>query len=153
MRTSMPPRILLVDGDRDRAYHTTLGQRLRCTFRSERLEVEHADCVSAGLILAGSRHYDALIVDWSIPGSKGFTFIKQLRIAQPEVAIVVMGDHEVQDYEEHAIRLKLTALLLKPTRFSELCTVLAEILANALDVSAGVITGGAGGRSGNAKPS
>ena len=40
---------------------------------------------------AASRHLDLVILDWELPKTGGYTALKSLRAAQPDVAIIVLN--------------------------------------------------------------
>ncbi len=120
------PHILLIDDDRDCL--TALSNRLRFAFRKQSLVVDIADSAVSGLIASHATHYDTLIVDVLMPGTNGLKFVEQLRRTQPDVPVIMMSGWDVKSCEEQADRLGLVACLPKPIEFSQLCTLVNDVL-------------------------
>ena len=118
--------LLLVDDDP--ACLVALAERLRFALRKQQLKVDAVDSAAEALILAHTRHYDALLVDLIMPGVIGFKFIEQLAHIQPSVPIIIMSGFDVERCEEEVRRLGLTAFLPKPIDFSQLHRGLVAVL-------------------------
>ncbi|HUG33316.1 MAG TPA: response regulator, partial [Anaerolineales bacterium] len=59
-------------------------------------------------------HYDLLLVDIRMPEVDGFDVISRARLAQPEIAVLVMTGFGTVETAIHALRQGVDGLLLKP---------------------------------------
>ena len=114
-------RVLVVDdGEVTRAY---VGQTLR------RVGAE-ADCVANGAdavkkVVAAQRAgrgYDAVILDWKMPGMDGLQTARQLRREAPgDLPILIMSAYDWEQIAEQAHAAGVTGFLQKPVFCSTLC--------------------------------
>lgn len=54
-------------------------------------EIFEAGDGEAALRCAAKKHLDLVILDWNLPKTGGYTALKALRAAQPEVVIIVLN--------------------------------------------------------------
>ena len=107
-------KLLLIEDDAPTAAYIVRG------FEEHGHTVDHAKTGRDGLFLAGSEHYDVLIVDRMLPGMDGLSIVKMLRsteINAPVIFLTTMGG-----IEDRVIGLESGAddYLVKPFAFSEL---------------------------------
>ena len=65
--------------------------RLLLRQESDSSEIYEAGDGEAMMRCAAKRHLDLVIMDWNLPKTGGYTALKALRAAQPDVAIIVLN--------------------------------------------------------------
>lgn len=65
--------------------------RLLLRQESDTSEIYEAGDGEAMMRCAAKRHLDLVILDWNLPKTGGYTALKALRAAQPDVAIIVLN--------------------------------------------------------------
>lgn len=78
---------------------------------------------------------DVAIVDVSLPGMNGIEFIKHLKIAKPEIKILVVSRHDEELYAERAIRSGANGYIMKQEAGEVLINGVKKILAGGIFVS------------------
>jgi len=96
IRARLPQRVLIVDDSSTvRAVVRKVLQASRC-----KLEAEEAADGSAAIELAKKKRFDIVFLDCQMPGIDGFATLSQLRVAHPEMKVVMMTgtrDHRIED--------------------------------------------------------
>jgi DNA-binding response OmpR family regulator len=119
--TSVAPRVLLVDDDRELA--ETVGEYLR----EEGFAVDHAASAREALKLRTQGAYDILILDVMMPGESGLELLKRLRRETDTPVLMLTARAEELD---RVLGLELGAddYLTKPFHLRELSARLRAIL-------------------------
>jgi len=91
---------------------------------------------------------DMVLTDMTMPGRSGLEFIKDLRAAYPDVAILVVSMHDEAIFAERALRAGARGYIMKEAGGENLLTAIRQVLggqiylsprmsANALDIFSG----------------
>jgi len=92
---------------------------VRLALEAEGCQVFEADTVQRGLIEAGTRHPDAVVLDLGLPDGDGFDFIRELR-AWSEIPIIVLSARTAEADKVQALDLGADDYLTKPFGAAEL---------------------------------
>jgi two-component system KDP operon response regulator KdpE len=111
---SAPPPVVIVVEDEAQIRHF-----VRISLEAEGCQVYDADTVQRGLIEAGTRHPDLVILDLGLPDRDGVEFIRDLR-AWSEVPIVVLSARTAEAGKIAALDAGADDYLTKPFGAGEL---------------------------------
>lgn len=75
---------------------------------------EAADATSALAILHAGASPDVVLLDYRLPGARGFDLLSSIRTLSPSSAIVVMSADQAPDTEAQAFELGAYAVMQKP---------------------------------------
>jgi DNA-binding NarL/FixJ family response regulator len=93
---------------------------------------------------------DLVLTDLTMPGRSGLEFIKDLRAAEPELAILVISMHDEVVYAERALRAGARGYIMKEAGGENLLAALRQVLRGqvylSLRMSARILEGLAGAR-------
>ncbi len=106
-----PVRILIADD------HLIIRQGLRLILETEKdfeLVAEAADGAEA-LSLSAELHPDVVLMDLRMPGMDGLTAIERLRVAQPDVAVVILTTFNEDELMLRGLQAGARGYLLKDT--------------------------------------
>jgi DNA-binding NarL/FixJ family response regulator len=92
---------------------TRLGFAALLRQMDERFVVHEADCPGAALDIARSVAPRMALMDLFLAGSLGFDLIKRLRLAAPDMAILVVSAHDERLYAERAIKAGARGYVMK----------------------------------------
>jgi two-component system KDP operon response regulator KdpE len=124
------PRLLIIEDE------AQLRRFVRVSLESEGLEVFEADGVKRGLIEAGTRRPDLLVLDLGLPDGDGVDFIRELR-GWSDVPIIVLSARTAEHDKVAALDAGADDFLVKPFGTSELLArVRAQLRRRAQPVSA-----------------
>lgn len=79
------------------------------------------------LTLLSQRHWDALVLDLSMPGRDGIDLIRQIRNDYPKVPILVLTMHGEQQYVARAIKAGAAGYLTKDSAAEELVQAVRKV--------------------------
>jgi two-component system invasion response regulator UvrY len=118
-------KLLVVDD------HTVVRQGIRQIF-AETSDIEvGADATNAGEALEQARAggWDAILLDLSLPGTDGLELLKQLRLDQPGVPILVLSMHPEDQFALRAIRAGASGYVTKNAAPDELVSAIRKVVA------------------------
>src|SRR5688500_2341944 len=78
---------------------------------------------------------DLVLTDLTMPGRSGLEFIKDLRAAEPAIAILVISMHDEAVYAERALRAGARGYIMKGAGGESLLTALRQVLRGEVYVS------------------
>jgi len=104
----MPEHILLVDDDED--LMEIVAERLK----NRGMHVDTVGSADEALHRMEKKHYDAIILDFLMPGMDGFENIRALKKQQPDIRIILVTGQMMADNGREAIRMGADAVLEKP---------------------------------------
>ncbi|HEY5209521.1 MAG TPA: winged helix-turn-helix domain-containing protein [Stellaceae bacterium] len=107
-------KLLVIEDDREAASYLVKG------LTESGYVVDHAAEGKAGLFLAISGRYDALIVDRMLPGMDGLSLIAALRAAEITVPTLILSALGAVDDRVKGLRAGGDDYLVKPFAFAEL---------------------------------
>jgi two-component system invasion response regulator UvrY len=109
-------RVLIADD------HPTIRQGLRRILEAESdmKGVDEAQTTQEALDLAGKTHYDVLLLDIDMPGRSGLDALKELRVHQPKLPVLVLSSHSEQQYAAQVLKAGAVGYLMKENAPDEL---------------------------------
>ena len=107
-------RILIAEGE------VALGLFLERQFRNENYAVDLANQASEAKTLAREQHYDAAILDLSLPNPESLEFLRCVRAAQEQLPILILTSRGKAEERVQVFDLGADDLMFKPFVFSEL---------------------------------
>lgn len=82
--------------------------------------VDAADNGRDGLFLATTETYDALVIDWMLPGTSGISILNALRASDDNVPVLMLSARSEVDDRVRGLRSGADDYLVKPFAFEEL---------------------------------
>jgi two-component system OmpR family response regulator len=102
--------------------------------------VDEADNGRDGLFLATSESYDALILDWMLPGPDGISILAALRASDNHVPALMLSARSDVDDRVRGLRSGADDYLIKPFAFEELLARLEVLVARRGQGATGEVT-------------
>jgi two-component system invasion response regulator UvrY len=109
-------RVLIADD------HPTIRQGLRRILEAE-ADIKGADearNTQEALDLTSKKKYDVLLLDIDMPGRSGLDALKELRVHQPKLPVLVLSSHSEQQYAAQVLKAGAAGYLMKETAPEEL---------------------------------
>ncbi|MGH9329138.1 MAG: response regulator [Vicinamibacterales bacterium] len=124
-------KLLVVDD------HPVVRQGIRQMLADAVDIVVEDDAVNGAEALTKGRrnHWNAILLDLSMPGSDGLEILKQLRSERPEMPILVLSMHPEDQFALRAIRAGASGYLTKDSAPQELVTAIRKVVAGGHYVS------------------
>jgi DNA-binding response OmpR family regulator len=104
----MPDHVLLVDDDED--LMEIVSERLK----NRGMDVDTVGNAEEALLWIAEKRYDAIILDFLMPGMDGFETIRIIRKQQPDIRIILVTGQMLADDGRKAIRMGADVVLEKP---------------------------------------
>ena len=104
----MPEHVLLVDDDED--LMEIVSERLKI----RGMNVDTVGNIEEALLWLANQRYDAIILDFMMPGMDGFESIRTIRKRQPGIRIILVTGQMMADGGLSAIRMGADVVLEKP---------------------------------------
>ena len=120
----MPDHVLLVDDDED--LMEIVAERLK----NRGMHVDTVGSVHEALHWMEKTHYDAIILDFLMPGMDGFENIRAFKKQQPDIRIILVTGQMLADNGREAIRMGADAVLEKPADLEVLTKSIRPIGSN-----------------------
>jgi two-component system, OmpR family, KDP operon response regulator KdpE len=111
--SELRPRVIIVEDE------ATIRRFVRLTLEAEGYEVFEADSVARGLIEAGTRRPDLVVLDLGLPDRDGVEFIAELR-AWSAIPIIVLSARTEESEKVRALDSGADDYLTKPFSAAEL---------------------------------
>lgn len=80
------------------------------------------------LDLLKSAEFDLMITDYEMPGINGLELVKAARMAQPEIKIIVLSQHDDPSVVKELLRTGVLGYLLKNTTYKNLNEALHKVV-------------------------
>jgi PAS domain S-box-containing protein len=117
VQPARPVRVLLVEDDTN--YRLGLHAGLHA------FNITVIAAASAEEALKLDEHFDAYLVDLTLPGMNGYDYVGRLKSAQPEAKVILLTGSDPVKVEARAKALKVNLVLFKPVTFRELAQAIA----------------------------
>jgi len=104
----MPDKVLLVDDDED--LMEIVSERLK----NRGMDVDTVGDAEEALFCMANKHYDAIILDFLMPGMDGFETIHAIRKQQSDIRILLVTGQMLADDGRKAIQMGADVVLEKP---------------------------------------
>lgn len=107
---------------------------------------EHGDIVVAGEAANGhetltkirDEHWDALVLDMTMPGRSGIELIKQIKQMVPKLPVLILSMHKEDVYAVRALKAGAAGYLCKDNAEDQLATALRKVAGGGLYITAAV---------------
>ena len=119
-------RALLIDDEKE--FVDTLAERLR----ARGLEVEVAYNGPDGIAKARGARFDAVVLDFAMPGMDGIATLKELLKLNPDLQVMLLTGHATIKTAVEATRLGAVDVLEKPTDINTVMEKIREARARRL---------------------
>ena len=119
-------RALLIDDEKE--FVDTLAERLR----ARGLEVEVAYNGPDGIAKARAARFDAVVLDFAMPGMDGIATLKELLKLNPDLQVMLLTGHATIKTAVEATRLGAVDVLEKPTDINTVMEKIREARARRL---------------------
>lgn len=113
-------RVLLVDDEE--LFLTALAQRMA----KRGYDVATAENGNVALAMAAAHQYDVIVLDLAMPGIDGIETLKKLRVADPDLQIILLTGHATVSAGVEAMKLGAMDFLEKPADFKDLLAKIEE---------------------------
>ena len=120
---SIGSRLLIVDDDED------FGDSLAEALEMHGHEVDIATSGEDGIAAAGRTHYDAILMDVTLPGLNGIDSLLAIQETDPETRCFLMTGYSADHLAARAAEAGAVEVLIKPLDPGELARRLAAIRA------------------------
>jgi len=104
----MPDHVLLLDDDED--LMEIVSERLK----NRGMDVDTVGDIDKALLWMANKHYDAIILDFLMPGMDGFESIQTIKKQQPDIRILLVTGQMLADDGLKAIQMGADVVLEKP---------------------------------------
>lgn len=105
-----------------------LASFLQQSFQSQHYEVDLCTANSEAVQTSLAASYDAILLDLLLPGSADLALLKEVRLANPDAAIMVLSASDRVEDRVSALDLGADEYLAKPFSFLELSTRMRGLL-------------------------
>lgn len=99
----------------------------------EGYQVDHARDGQEGLLLALTGSYDALILDWRLPGMDGLSIVERIRGAKSRLPVLMLTAMRDIDYRVEGLNAGADDYLTKPFSFEELLARIRALMRRNLE--------------------
>jgi DNA-binding NtrC family response regulator len=110
----MSEKVLLVDDEQD--FLEIMAERMR----ARDMEVHTCTSADEALRKIKDENFDAIILDFMMPGMDGMQALKEMKAKSPESQIILLTGHATIEKSVEAMKLGATDFLEKPADLREL---------------------------------
>ena len=107
-------RLLIIEDERE------IGEFLKKNFEKEGFVVDYADNGSDGSKMARANEYEAIILDYILPGKDGLDIVKEVREQLKSVPIIMVSVKSEISHKVSAFGAGIDDYVTKPFSFQEL---------------------------------
>jgi two-component system OmpR family response regulator len=118
--------VLIVDDEQE--YLDLMAERLK----SRNFKVEKAHNGPEALQKIDHADYDAILLDFMMPGMNGIETLKRIRAKKPDLQVILLSGHATVQSGVEAIKLGALDFLEKPTEIEKLVDEIQEARDNRL---------------------
>lgn len=104
----MPEKVLIVDDEKD--FLDIMAERIRL----RGMDVSTTTSSENALKMVDEESYDAVIMDFMMPGMGGFKTLKALKESKPEVQVILLTANVPEDKCAEALKLGALDVIEKP---------------------------------------
>jgi DNA-binding response OmpR family regulator len=115
-------KILLIDDEIE--FTSTLAERLEL----RGFAVKTADNGESGIELVKNESFDILVIDLMMPGINGLETLKQIKMFNPQIPIILLTGHGSTKEGMEGMRNGAADYLMKPLDINDLTAKVKEIL-------------------------
>jgi len=104
----MSEKVLLVDDEKD--FLDVMAQRME----ARGLEVTTAESADQALSIIEKEHFDAIVMDFQMPGMDGMQALKAIKAKSPELQIILLTGYATVEKTVEAMKAGASDFLEKP---------------------------------------
>jgi len=104
----MSEKVLLVDDEKD--FLDIMAQRME----ARGLEITTAESADQALSIIGKEHFDAIVMDFQMPGMDGMQALKAIKAKSPELQIILLTGYATVEKTVEAMKAGASDFLEKP---------------------------------------
>ncbi|MBW2251359.1 MAG: response regulator [Deltaproteobacteria bacterium] len=119
----MSEKVLLVDEDDEKEFLEIMSERMK----ARDMEVTTATSAQQALEIIEKESFDAIILDFQMPGMDGMDALKAIKAKKPELQIILLTGYATVEKGVEAMKIGATDFVEKPADLE----VLAEKIKNA----------------------
>jgi DNA-binding NtrC family response regulator len=120
-KNSSPPRVLVVDDE------ALIRWSLAELFTDVGYDVaEASDGASALMQVSDGEAFDAIVLDYRLPDSNDLFLLEQIRVLQPQAAVVMMTAFGTQEITAAALKLGAIRVVAKPFDVHDMVNLVAQ---------------------------
>jgi two-component system invasion response regulator UvrY len=131
-RASAPPLRILIADD-----HALIRKGLRQVLLDQfpNMEIAEAGDAKGALDLISGQHWDAILLDITMPGQSGLDVLKQAKQIQPKTPVLVLSMHPEDQYARRALKAGASGYLTKNTASELVAFALRKVVSGGTYVS------------------
>ena len=107
-RDKMSEKVLLVDDETD--FLEIMAQRMK----ARGLDVTTAESANKALTIINKKHFDAIVMDFQMPGMDGMEALKAIKNKHPELQIILLTGYATVEKTVEAMKAGASDYLEKP---------------------------------------
>ena len=104
----MPSKVLLVDDEKE--FLEIMSERMK----ARGMEVTTAESADQALSIIGKKSFDAIVMDFQMPGMDGMEALKSIKDKKPELQIILLTGYATVEKTVEAMKVGATDFLEKP---------------------------------------
>jgi len=127
-------RVLLIEDD------TAAAGTIELVLRSDNFEVKCASVGQEGIELAGTEHFDLMLLDLNLPDISGYEILQQLRTANVNTPIMILSGYSAVDDKVRGFAFGADDYITKPFHKDELLARIHAVIRRSRPQDDNVIT-------------
>ena len=116
----MSEKVLLVDDEKD--FLDIMSERMQ----DRGMTVKTADSADKALAMLENESFDAIVMDFKMPGMDGIQALKNIKTQKPELQIILLTGYATVEKTVEAMKIGATDLLEKPADLEALTATIKK---------------------------
>ncbi|HKK99766.1 MAG TPA: response regulator [Desulfotignum sp.] len=116
----MSEKVLLVDDEQD--FLEIMSERIQ----ARGMTVKTADSADKALAMLENESFDAIVMDFKMPGMDGIQALKNIKTQKPELQIILLTGYATVEKTVEAMKIGATDLLEKPADLEALTATIQK---------------------------
>lgn len=116
----MSEKVLLVDDEKD--FLDIMSERMQ----ARGMTVKTADSADKALAILENESFDAIVMDFKMPGMDGIQALKNIKTQKPELQIILLTGYATVEKTVEAMKIGATDLLEKPADLETLAATIKQ---------------------------
>ena len=116
----MSEKVLLVDDEKE--FLDIMSERMQ----ARGMTVKTADSADQAMAILEKESFDAIVMDFKMPGMDGIQALKNIKAKKPELQIILLTGYATVEKTVEAMKIGATDLLEKPADLEELAAKIKQ---------------------------